>query len=172
MRYKERCHKSRANFLCNLRKWVAQYTSRNVVYFDESGFAKGCHRVHAWAKRGCKVYGDVQGKREKKTNLIMAQRGQEWLTPMLFEKSCTHRTVNAWIEQALLKELKEPSLIIMDNAPFHNKTKIRQILEAHGHTLLPLPPYSPDLNPIEQSFAILKKRCQFSGYSLQQLLSN
>ena len=69
-------------------------------------------------------------------------------------------------------ELTEPSLIIMDNAPFHNKNHIRDLLENKGHTLLPLPKYSPDLNPIEQSFAILKKRRQFSGLNIQQLLGS
>ena len=49
----------------------------------------------------------------------------------------------------------------MDNASFHKKSNIRQLLEQHGHMLLPLPPYSPHFNPIEESFAILKKRCLF-----------
>jgi transposase len=102
----------------------------------------------------------------------MAQRGKSWLAPMLFEKSCTHQTVNTWVEQVLIPELREPSLIIMDNAPFHNKKHIRILLEAQGHTLLPLPKYSPDLNPIEQSFALLKKQRQSSGLNIQQLLSN
>ena len=48
------------------------------------------------------------------------------------------------------------SVIIMDNAAFHSKTKIREVLEKAGHKLLCLPPYSPDLNPIEQSFAVIK----------------
>jgi transposase len=60
----------------------------------------------------------------------------------------------------------------MDNAPFHNKNHIRDLLENKGHTLLPLPKYSPDLNPIEQSFAILKKRRLFSGLGIQQLLGS
>ena len=59
-------------------------------------------------------------------------------------------------EQCLLPELQPNSLVIMDNAPFHNKPQMRELLEAHGHSMLPLPKYSPDFNPIEQSFAILK----------------
>ncbi|MBF0154950.1 MAG: transposase, partial [Magnetococcales bacterium] len=51
-----------------------------------------------------------------------------------------------------------PSVVVMDNASFHNKETIGRLLNQHGHTLLSLPPYSPDFNPIEQSFAILKKR--------------
>ena len=145
--------------------------SRNVVYFDESGFEEQAHRPHGWAKRGEKVFGDITGNRRRnRTNLLMAQRGKEWLAPMLFEGSCTHHTVLAWIEQALLPELNSNSLIVMDNAPVHNKPKIRELLQQHGHHLLPLPRYSPDFNPIEQSFAILKKRRQKSKQPIEMLL--
>jgi transposase len=57
-----------------------------------------------------------------------------------------------------MKELDKPSIIVMDNAPVHRKNIIKEILEKHGHILLPLPKYSPDFNPIEQSFGAMKKR--------------
>ena len=153
----------RAIFLAKLRRLIPQYGSDNVIYFDESGFASHSHRPHAYAPRGEKVYGDVQGKRDQKTNLLMAQRrkGGEWLAPMLFKGMCTAQTVLGWIEDCLLKELKKPSLIIMDNAPIHNKTAIADLLQKHGHGLLSLPPYSPDFSPIEQSFGFLKRRRTF-----------
>jgi len=148
----------RQSYLRKLRELVKLYGSKNVVYVDESGFKSNVIRPSGWAPRGHKIYCDVQGKKDKTTNLIMAQRGREWLAPMLFDKSCTAQTVNAWLEQALLKELHHPSIVIMDNAPFHSKNHIETVLEQHGHVALFLPPYSPDFNPIEQSFAILKKR--------------
>ena len=149
---------------------IRSYGSQNIVYFDESGFTSESYRPHGWAKIGQKVFGDISGNNRKAINLIMAQRGKEWLAPMLFEKSCTHHTVNAWIEKALLKELTEPSLVIMDNAPFHNKPQIKALLEKQGHSMLPLPKYSPDFNPIEKSFAIIKNRRKFSNQSIQKLL--
>jgi transposase len=157
-------------FLRTLRHWVQRHGSANVVYFDESGFAKHSYRPHGWAKRGEKVFGKISGNNRKAINLIMAQRGSEWLAPMLFERSCTRHTVAAWMEQALLPELRPNSLVIMDNAPFHNKPHMKEILERHGHTMLALPKYSPDFNPIEQSFAILKRRRQFSSQSIDQIL--
>ena len=144
--------------------------SQNIVYFDESGFKTECYRPHGWAKRGIKVHGKVSGNNRKSVNLIMAQRGKEWLAPMLFTGSCTHHTVSAWMEKFLLKELPEPSLVIMDNAPFHNKPHMQKLLESKGHTMLPLPKYSPDFNPIEQTFAIIKKRRMFSKMSLEDIL--
>jgi transposase len=149
---------------------VQKHSSKNIVYFDETGFQEEAERPHGWATIGKKVYGKISGNNRKRTNLIMAQRGKEWLSPMLFDKSCTHHTVTTWVKECLIKELRPNSLVIMDNAPFHNKTDIANALEEHGHTLLPLPKYSPDLNPIEQAFAVLKKRRIYSSLSLEQLL--
>jgi transposase len=101
----------------------------------------------------------------------MALRGTDWLAPLLFEASCTHLTVTTWVKEMLLPALRPNSLVIMDNAPFHNKSKIAQLLEAAGHTLMPLPRYSPDFNPIEQAFAILKRQRQFSGKDVAELIS-
>ena len=56
-----------------------------------------------------------------------------------------------------MKELKPRSTVIMDNAAFHKKEDIRVMAEEAGHKILFLPPYSPDFNPIEKDFAILKK---------------
>ena len=159
-------------FLQELRRWIKENSSKNVVYVDESGFAAKSYRPHGWAKRGTKVYGLISGNNRKATNLIMALRGKEWLAPMLFGKSCTHETVLSWIEQALLKELQPNSLFIMDNAPFHNKPKITELLKQHGHTALFLPKYSPDYNPIEQVFAIIKKRLRFWGKNIEEILMN
>ena len=112
-------------FLRTLRHWIAQHGKTNVVYFDESGFSSDTHRPHGWAIRGRQVFGRISGKHHSRTNLIMAQRGADWLAPMLFEASCTHLTVTTWIEKMLLPALQPNSLVIMDNAPFHNKPKMR-----------------------------------------------
>lgn len=160
-RYKERCTMKRQAYLRRLRMLGLQYGFDNIVYIDETGFKPHTHRPHGWAKRGQRIFGDVVGTKHKNTNLIMARRGREWLAPMLFEGACTMNTVNAWVEHALLRELDRPSVVVMDNAPVHNKNHIRTVLERHGHALLPLPPYSPDFNPIENTFGTLKKRRQF-----------
>ena len=170
-RYIERNHSKRMWFLHELRLYVKKYGSKNIVYFDESGFAANVYRTHGWAERGVKIHGDITGNHHRgRTNLIMAQRGKEWLAPMLFEGGCHTELVNDWVRDFLLPELTAPSLIIMDNARFHNKENISNLLAAKGHKLMPLPPYSPDFNPIEQSFAIIKKRRIFNNQSLQQIL--
>ena len=82
------------------------------------------------------------------------------LAPVLFEGSTDATWFNCWLEKYLFKELRPKSTIIMDNAPFHKKNEIREIADKHGHHLLFLPPYSPDFNPIEKTFAHIKKQRQ------------
>lgn len=84
--------------------------------------------------------------------------GKDWLAPVLFTGTCDHKIVEHWLEHCLFKELTKPSLIIADNAPFHRKTYLTELAKQHGHHLLFLPPYSPDFNPIEQSFAVIKRQ--------------
>jgi putative transposase len=66
----------------------------------------------------------------------------------------------------LIPELTRPNIVVMDNASFHNKSNIIKLLNEHGHKLFSLPPYSPEFNPIEQLFAVLKKCQEFSKSKL------
>jgi len=152
----------RMAFLRRLRELIAVYGSQNVVYFDESGFKRQSYRVHGWALRGEKIYGDVSGNNRKHTNLIMAQRRNTWLAPETFEGICDAKRVNEWLEKKLMPRLQAPSIVVMDNAPFHKKKEIAAILEKGGHVMLPLPSYSPDFNPIENSFGALKRKREFA----------
>ncbi len=147
----------RMTFLRELRRLIPLYGADNVVYLDETGFRKHAYRPHGWALRGEKIYGDVSGNNRKCTNLIMAQRRKEHLAPMLFEGSCDSLLVNVWLKEGLMPTLRKPSIVIMDNAPFHKKKEIASILEKHCHAFLPLPPYSPDFNPIEKCWSQVKQ---------------
>jgi len=147
----------RIAYLRRLRDLIPTYGSENIVYVDESGFKKHAYRMGAWAKRGKKVYGDVSGNNRKCTNLIMAWRQKKWLAPETFESSCNAQKFMEWLMGKLLPVLDKPSIIVMDNAAFHKKAEIFECLKNAGHFFLPLPPYSPDFNPIEKAFGTLKK---------------
>lgn len=147
----------RMAYLRRLRELIPTYGSENVVYVDESGFKKYAYRMEAWAKRGKKVYGDVSGNNRKCTNLIMAWRTRKWLAPEIFDGHCNAQKVLDWLRNQLLPVLDKPSIIVMDNAAFHKKSDIFECLKNAGHFFLPLPPYSPDFNPIEKAFAAIKK---------------
>ena len=81
----------------------------------------------------------------------------ELIAPMTYEETMTSDFFEAWFQKFLLPTLNTPSVIIMDNARFHRMGKLELLCEEFGHKLLPLPPYSPEYNPIEKTWAHIKK---------------
>jgi transposase len=152
-------------FLRRFSELVKRFGIENVVCFDESGFDKHSCRKHGGTLRGQTIFADVPGRREKRTNLIMAQRDGRWLAPETFEGTCKAPRVNEWLQDRLLPLLRKPGIVVFDNASFHKKKEIKAILKKEGHVPLPLPPYSPDFNPIENSFGGLKRKREFAPQS-------
>lgn len=103
-----------------------------------------------------RVYGQRAGSRRARTSLLLAKNGEKLLAPMLFEGTCNHHIFNAWVRRRLLRALPKKALVILDNAAFHKHPSTRQLIESKGHVLLFLAPYSPDLNPVERTFASIK----------------
>ena len=157
-----------------LRSTVQEKGSKKIAWIDESGFKSHAYRAHGWGRRGVKVHGERPGKREKQTNLITAKQGKRLLAPVLYQCSTTALWFNQWLEEHLFGELEENSTLILDNACFHQKGAITDLAKQKGHDVLFLPPYSPDLNPIEKVFAILKKRRIYAppGTTLDQIVKS
>ncbi len=76
---------------------------------------------------------------------------------MIFNNSCNTELFNKWVEEMLIKELKPGQIVILDNASFHKSEKTKQLIESAGCKLIFLPPYSPNLNPIEKFWANMKR---------------
>ena len=172
--YKQRSHRKRLKYLQALRKLVLIHGSSNLVYLDESGFALETFRPYAWSPRGQEVHGERNACRRPRTSLIAAKCGTKLLAPVLFPGSTNSLLFNHWLEHHLLPELKAHSILILDNARFHKKNGVSSIAEKAGHTVLFLPPYSPDFNPIEQDFAIIKKRRSYAppGTTLDSIIKS
>jgi transposase len=136
---------------------VKERGSDSLVYMDETGFESSTTRTHGYGIRGKKVHGSRSGNTRPRTSLILAQQKGKWLAPVLFKGTANAALVNQWFEQQLLPELKPASTIILDNARFHDKKALEAIVQKHGHFLCFLPPYSPDFNKIEKTFANIKK---------------
>lgn len=124
------------------------------VYVDESGFAPTVTRHSAYAPRGQRIPGLISGHRPR-TSLLAARVGSTFAAPVLFEGTRNTLLFNAWLEQELCP-LLHARQVVMDNVSFHKSAKTQDLIHATGAALLFLPPYSPDLNPIEHDFATLK----------------
>ena len=80
------------------------------------------------------------------------------MQPLVYDVTMDSVLFERWFESRLLKSVPKGSVLIMDNAAFHRKTKLRVLAENAGCEILFLPPYSPDLNPIEKFWAWLKQK--------------
>ena len=96
--------------------------------------------------------------------------GKEIIAPLVFEGYTNADVFNMWLRRCLIPSLKVGQTVIMDNASFHKSKETRELIEGAGCNLVFLPPYSPDFNPIEQTWAILKARIRnvahrFNGFN-------
>jgi len=116
------------------------------------------HREYGRAPRGERIYEAVAGKRRERTSVISASRQNKLVAPLVFGGSCNTEVVDVYFEKVLLPALPPGSVIVLDNARFHQSPATQSLVEAAGCRLLFLPPYSPDLNPIEHLWASFKTR--------------
>ncbi|MCP5196991.1 MAG: IS630 family transposase [Gammaproteobacteria bacterium] len=131
---------------------------QSIVYIDECGFHNNIKSEYGWSRRGDLILEDKHGRATEKLNLIAGLLNQKVIAPLMYSFYTDTEVFNLWIERCLIPELPEKCILIMDNASFHKSEETRSIIEENGHQLLFLPPYSPDLNPIENHWALLKRR--------------
>ena len=129
-----------------------------IVYIDETGIDLYFYRPYARAPRGEKVYEKISGRRFERTSIVARQVDGEFIAPMIYKESMTSDFFVEWFKTWLLPALETTHVIVMDKASFHPKNSLDALCIQDRHFFLPLPPYSPDLNPIEQAWAILKKK--------------
>lgn len=130
----------------------------SVVYIGETGIDRYLYRPYARAPRGKKVYEKISGRRFERTSIVSGQVDGEFIAPMIYKESMTGDFFVEWFKTQLRPALKTPHVIVMDNTSFHPKHILDELYLQDKHFFLPLPPYLPDLNPIEQAWAILKKK--------------
>lgn len=113
-------------------------------------------RTHGYALIGQRCFGKHDWHAKGRTNVIGALIGQHLLTVSLFTGSINANVFSAWVIQDLVPKLSSECVVIMDNATFHKRKDIQEAFNDAKLPLLYLPPYSPDLNPIEHKWAQAK----------------
>ena len=142
---------------------------KSIVYLDESGFAHDMPRTHGYSIRGQRCYGKHDWGAKGRTNVIGALIGSTLAAIGLVNESVDTNVFTCWVDKFLLPCLANKSIIVMDNAAFHKGKEMQKLIHDAGHTLLYLPPYSPDLNPIEKKWAQAKQTRRTTGCSIDQL---
>ncbi len=101
---------------------------------------------------------EVSGRRYARESFIAGLIGNKIIAPLCYTGTCDSGLFNFWLENFLLPTLEPGHTIIMDNAAFHKSEQTKVLINNAGCTLIFLPPYSPDMNPIEKFWANLKAK--------------
>jgi transposase len=142
---------------------------------DECGIKEELKREFGRAGRGTKVEDTKRGRKFHRVNLAAAEihvkDEVKIIAPLCYTGSMNGGYFEMWVEDYLLPAVDKGSTIIMDNARFHRKSKLEEICKLAKINLLFLPPYAPDYNPIEKSWANMKRELRDTA-SIYELLEN
>jgi transposase len=137
---------------------IKRISSKNLIYVDEAGINQCLFREYARATRGKKVVGEISGKKFKRTNIVAGICCGKWVAPLQYDGSTDSVLFEFWFEHCLLKDIKRGKFIVLDNATFHRRARLIELAARKKCTVVFLPAYSPDLNPIENKWAWLKQK--------------
>jgi transposase len=138
------------------RESQSALNSGRLIFIDETWAKTNMVRPRGRSERGTRLIDTTPQGHWKTSTFIAALTEDGLVAPGVFDGAINGELFLAYIEQILVPTLKAGDIVIMDNLSSHKKAAVRRAIEDAGATLLFLPPYSPDLNPIEQVFAKLK----------------
>lgn len=146
----------RRAFAQRITEELAQVLDR-LKFLDESGVNLGLTRLYGRAAPGERVVEATPGTSGPHYTLVAALGRRGVQAPLLFEGAMTRLTFEVYITDVLAPTLRRGEIVLMDNLSAHKSDLVRATLEAHGVQVIFLPPYSPDLNPIEKCWAKVKQ---------------
>ena len=139
------------------RVMVAHKTEpKRLVFVDEMGTNTSLSPLRAWSRRGERACCAVPRNRGKNTTLLSSMSVEGMGPSLTITGSVDAQVFEAYLERVLLPKLGPGRIVVMDNLSAHKTQKVRELVEGAGCELLYLPPYSPDLNPIEEAFSKIK----------------
>lgn len=138
------------------RFWQAHLRPHQLVFIDETSANTKMTRTCGRAFRGQRVVAKVPHGHWKTTTFVGALRATGMSAPLVIDGPMTGDVFLAYVRQHLAPTLRSGDTVILDNLSSHKRAGVREAIEEVGARLQYLPPYSPDLNPIELAFAKLK----------------
>lgn len=136
---------------------VRRVPAEKLAFLDESGVHLAMSRSHAWVKRGSKFVDRLPMNWGTNLTLLGAIRLSGWVLLTTMYKTANGTRFVTWLRDKLLPKLNFGDVLVMDNLSAHHNARVRPACEARGVRVLYLPPYSPDLNPIEPAWALQKQ---------------
>lgn len=127
-----------------------------LVYIDETWASTNMTRRRGRAPKGKRLVAGIPHNHWKTTTFIAGLRLTGMVAPMVLDGAIDRDAFQAYVERVLIPDLKPGDIVILDNLPSHKAPAAQAAIEAAGASLLFLPPYSPDFNPIENAFSKLK----------------
>jgi transposase len=126
---------------------------------DESGTDDNIVPQYGWAEKGQRTYAEQSGFRGQRLSIVAGylRNNGAIIAPFEYSGYTDAYLFNSWFEQQLLPALQPGNVVVLDNASFHKDLELQEIAESKGVRVIYLPPYSPDLNPIEKFWANLKR---------------
>jgi transposase len=144
--------------------------ARCLVFVDECGANISLVPLYAWSRRGERAPAKAPRNWGKNVTLLSSMSLYGMGPSLAVEGATTREVFEAYLEGVLAPTLSPGQVVVMDNLSAHKGGRVREIIEEHGCELIYLPPYSPDLNPIEEAFAKLKGLLRKSGAKSRQAL--
>jgi transposase len=130
--------------------------ARRLVFVDECSTNTSMSPLYAWSRRGERARCAVPRNRGPNVTLLSSMSAEGMGPSMAVEGSTDREVFEAYLEQALAPTLRPGQVVVMDNLSAHKGGRVRELIEGRDCELLYLPPYSPDLNPIEGAFSKVK----------------
>lgn len=126
------------------------------VFLDETGATTNMVRRYGWGPKGERLVDAAPHGHWKTTTFVAGLRATGIIAPLVLDGPMTGEAFRAYAKQFLAPALSPGDVVVMDNLAAHKVAGVAEAVAAAGASILYLPPYSPDLNPIEQMFAKLK----------------
>ena len=133
------------------------------MFIDETWTATNMTRSHGRCRRGERLRMGYPHGHRKTTTLVAGLRMTGMVAPMVLDGPINGDWFEAYVRQVLVPDLGRGDVVVMDNLSSHKGPAVRRAIEAAGASLLYLPPYSPDFNPIEKAFSRLKAMLRKAG---------